>query len=64
MIKSYYGVWLPETDEHISQKFAVHQGWQYQKQKLDEALKYVIPMGVVSPFSPLPVAAAGPVLRN
>ena len=40
-IKSYYGVWLPETDEHITQRFAVREGWQYQKQKLDEAMKYV-----------------------
>lgn len=39
-MKNVRGIWLPDHEEHLL-LFATHDGWSYQKHKLDEALKHV-----------------------
>lgn len=38
-MKNIKGIWLPDHETHLL-KFATHQGWTYQKSKLDEAMPF------------------------
>lgn len=40
MLKDVKGVWLPETEQHMSM-FAKKEGWTYQGEKFLEAMKWV-----------------------
>lgn len=38
-MKNIRGIWLPDHEEHLLD-FATHDGWSYQKHKLDAAVMY------------------------
>jgi FkbM family methyltransferase len=44
-MKNIRGVWLPDHEEHLLM-FATHDGWSYQKHKLDEAMKHCSERGL------------------